>query len=132
MFLNFRWQQTHRGFKYDNALENRISRQSFNHFEFHHEISNKENLLRNMTEYCEHAKINVFDYLPVTYNLCLNDPSFDHCLHLFLKFFEHNLPEHHKKKHRKHWMSFKRKNHLNQGVTVDKKFNYFHCKPELK
>ena len=36
MFINFKWQQTSKGFKYENCIDNRVFKQSFNHFEYHH------------------------------------------------------------------------------------------------
>jgi hypothetical protein len=52
LFVNLRWQQSNKGFKYDNCIDNRIFRHSLNHLEYHHELSNKEYLFRNLYEYC--------------------------------------------------------------------------------
>ena len=52
-FLNLQWQQTVRGFRFEKLSQNIFAKQLFNHFEFHHEISNKSGLLKNLQNYCE-------------------------------------------------------------------------------
>lgn len=87
LFLNFKWQQTVRGFNFDNCVDSKVFKHCLNHFEFHQELSNKEYLFKNLTDYCEMNKINVFDFIPVTYCLSLSDPHFDTNQNQFLKFF---------------------------------------------
>lgn len=60
LFVNLRWQQSNKTYKYENCIDNRIFKHSLNHFEYHHELSNKEYLFHNLLEYCEGHKINVF------------------------------------------------------------------------
>lgn len=50
---NFCWQQTTKGIYYERLCANRALKQIVNHFEFHREISNKINLIRNLQMYCE-------------------------------------------------------------------------------
>jgi hypothetical protein len=80
-----------------------------NHFEFHNELSNKEYLLSNLTEYCEHTKKNVFEIVPLTFVLNLSDSQFDHNLNAFLKFFDANIPLHMKNDNRKVWLALKKR-----------------------
>lgn len=86
-----------------------------NHFEFHQELSNKEMLLKNLTDYCESNKLNVFDYVPVTYVLNVSDSNFDANQNQFLKFFESNLPDKLKAKDRKQWLTLPRRRITSYG-----------------
>lgn len=43
-------------------------------------------------DYCESNKLNVYDYVPVTYYLNTSDPNFDSNQNVFLKFYETNMP----------------------------------------
>lgn len=73
MFVNLKWQQTSRGYKYDRLVENTNYKQMVNHFEHHREISNKQYLIKNLTYFLESNKMNVFDYTPLTFVLDLDD-----------------------------------------------------------
>jgi hypothetical protein len=75
-FLNLRWQQTERGYKYENCIDNKVFKQALNHLEYHIELSNKEMLLKNLTDYCEANKKNVFEIMPLTFTLNVKDPNF--------------------------------------------------------
>jgi hypothetical protein len=35
MFINFRWQQNQKGFRYENSTDNKAFKQVLNHYEFH-------------------------------------------------------------------------------------------------
>ena len=74
-------------------------------------------------------KINVFDFLPVTFCLSLSDPNFDNHQNHFLKFFELNLPEALKPNSKKHWLTLPRRRLSN---SPERKVSYFYSKPELK
>ena len=87
MFINFKWQQSNKGFNYDSCVDNKIFRHTLNHLEFHQELSNKEMLLKNMSDFCDANKINVFDYLPVTFVLNTARPDFDEVQSRFIKFY---------------------------------------------
>lgn len=69
-----------------------------NHFEFHHEISNKQFLVKNLMSFSEGIKQNVFDITPLTYVIDFNEENCDLILNNFLKFFETNMPAELKKK----------------------------------
>lgn len=47
-----------------------------NHFEFHDQISEKDNLFFNMQRFCENAKKNVFEQLPVTFSVDLDNKNY--------------------------------------------------------
>ena len=127
MFINFRWQQTNRGYRYENCVESKVFKQALNHFEFHNELSNKEYMLCNLTEWCEHTKRNVFEVVPMTFVLNLADGQFDNNLNSFLKFFEANIPENLRSDNRKVWLSLKRR--LGQHHSLERKSILFFCKP---
>lgn len=71
-------------------------------------MSNKENLLKNLTDFCEVNKLNIFSFVPVTFVLNTGDISYESNIGHFLKFFEINLPDHLKKENRKLWINIKR------------------------
>lgn len=47
----------------------------FNHFEFHAEITTKDGLLKNMLEYTQRKKLCVFDYVPLTFAIDLDEEA---------------------------------------------------------
>lgn len=36
LFVNMRWQQSNKGYKYENCIDNRIFKHSLNHYEHHY------------------------------------------------------------------------------------------------
>lgn len=58
--LAFKWQQSNKGYIYENTTPTKPYKQVLNHFEYHQEISNKEYLFKNILEYCELNKLNAF------------------------------------------------------------------------
>ena len=70
--FNFKWLQLSQGIDYTNLSKYGTIRQIVNHFENHSCISNKANLFVNMMDYCEHRKISVFKYIPLTLIFDLN------------------------------------------------------------
>ena len=70
--FNFKWLQLSQGIDYTNLSKYGTIRQIVNHFENHSCISNKANLFINMMDYCEHRKISVFKYIPLTLIFDLN------------------------------------------------------------
>jgi len=42
MFVNFKWQQTQRGYKYDRLIDNESYKEVVNHFENNNCLTNKE------------------------------------------------------------------------------------------
>ena len=47
-----------------------------NHFEFHDQISEKDNLFFNMQRFCENVKKNVFEQLPITFSVDLDNKNY--------------------------------------------------------
>ncbi len=64
--FNFKWAPLSKGLRFD-QLTTHGQKQLVNHFERHSEISQKDKLFMNMQKYCEAQKLNVFDFLPVTF-----------------------------------------------------------------
>ena len=62
---NFIWTQLSHEINFTTHGETDYS-QIANHFEFHHEISNKKNLFVNLLRYCEYNRINLFSFYPLT------------------------------------------------------------------
>ena len=62
---NFKWIPTTKNIRFSQL--SLIHKQMVNHFEYHQEISTKDLLFRNLTSYAESNKVNVFDYLPLTF-----------------------------------------------------------------
>lgn len=52
MFVNFKWQQTQRGYKYDRLIDNESYKEVVNHFENNNCLTNKEELFRNLESHC--------------------------------------------------------------------------------
>ena len=50
---NFQWNQSSKRYYFDKLNKNSYARRVFNHFEFHHEISTKDNLLKNLELFYE-------------------------------------------------------------------------------
>jgi hypothetical protein len=90
LFINLRWQQSNKTYKYENCIDNRIFKHSLNHFEYHHELSNKEYLFHNLLEYCELHKINVFEFIPLTFVLNILDSNYESEQAQFLNFYHEN------------------------------------------
>ena len=51
--IHFKWQQNIKDFNYERLNSNALYNQIVNHFEFHHEISTKAGLFKNLKSYCE-------------------------------------------------------------------------------
>lgn len=85
-----KWTQNSFGFKYHQLGKDCLS---FNHFEFHREITNKQRLVWNMINFCESNKLNAFNYIPTTFIIDLTTGEEDLALHGFIKFYNRNLPE---------------------------------------
>jgi len=48
-----------------------------NHFEYHAEVSRKDQLFYNLSDYCNSRSLSVFDYMPLTFTLNLNSQYFE-------------------------------------------------------
>ncbi|CAD8135286.1 unnamed protein product [Paramecium octaurelia] len=93
MFVNFKWQQSERGYRYERLIVSQNYKQLVNHFEHHREISNKSYLIKNLSQYCEKHKLNVFDYTPLTFVIDFSDENCDYNITQFLKTYEQFAPK---------------------------------------
>ena len=66
----FKWQPFSKGIHFDQLSLSQ--KQIVNHFEFHEEITTKNLLFKNLLDHSQKTKINVFDYVPLTFILNLN------------------------------------------------------------
>lgn len=51
-FLNMKWQQDQKGYRYNRLVDSGMYRSVVNHFEYHENLSNKQFLFRNLEKYC--------------------------------------------------------------------------------
>ncbi|CAD8142867.1 unnamed protein product [Paramecium octaurelia] len=93
MLVNFKWQQSERGYRYERLIVSQNYKQLVNHFEHHKEISNKSYLIKNLSQYCEKHKLNVFDYTPLTFVIDFSDENCDYNITQFLKTYEQFAPK---------------------------------------
>lgn len=61
--FNFKWQQGQRGYKYERLVANPHLKQCVNHFENHKQISTKDLLIKNLSNYCEVNLSSLFLFL---------------------------------------------------------------------
>lgn len=73
--FNFKWVTYSSAINYS-LLSSNIE-QSVNHFECNNELTTNDYLFKNLTNYCQLNKLNVFDYTPLTFVLDLEDKSFN-------------------------------------------------------
>jgi hypothetical protein len=92
--LNFRWQQTTKGIFWERYSERGANDPiAINHFEFIYEIGTKDNLMKNLIQYCDRYDIYVYNFVPITMEIKLED-NLEQDLALW------NLVHHHIKKFR--------------------------------
>ncbi|EAS01345.2 tubulin-tyrosine ligase family protein (macronuclear) [Tetrahymena thermophila SB210] len=89
---NFRWTQGIQGIKYE-KLNSNGPKQCVNHFEEHREISQKDNLVKNLKLFCETNKISLFSLTPCTFLIDLNDDSCELQITKFANFFCKHHPK---------------------------------------
>jgi hypothetical protein len=58
-----------------------------NHFENHDCITTKDLLFKNMLTYCDSKKLNVFDYVPITFILEVDSNNYVYELEKFITYF---------------------------------------------
>ncbi len=63
-------------------------KQMVNHFEFHQEITTKDLLFRNLLAYAELNKINIFDYVPLTFVVDVDSHTYSPDLERFTVCYE--------------------------------------------
>lgn len=57
------------GLPFNRLLPYLMVPQILNHFEFHGEISSKDNMFLNLKQHCEELGEDVFDFVPVTFSI---------------------------------------------------------------
>lgn len=62
---HFKWIPFSKGMRFDQLSY--TQNQIVNHFEYHTEITTKDGLFKNILSYAELNKINIFDYVPLTF-----------------------------------------------------------------
>jgi len=72
--FHYKWQPISRGIRFE--LLNKAQKQMVNHFEGHEEITTKDMLFKNLLAYCELNKMNAFDFVPLTFTLDLDSPTY--------------------------------------------------------
>ncbi|KAM3147792.1 hypothetical protein pb186bvf_000120 [Paramecium bursaria] len=92
--VQFKWQQTNKGYQYERLNWSNKSKIALNHFEFHIEISQKDYLFKNLQSYCEDNQLNVFDIVPITFVFDFSSQLADQQLLNFLIYYEKHAPDH--------------------------------------
>ncbi len=72
--FHFKWQPFSRGLHFDQLCHSQ--KQMLNHLEGHAEITTKDCLFKNFLAYAELNKLNAFDYLPLTFALDIDSPTY--------------------------------------------------------
>lgn len=72
--FHFKWQPVSRGIHFEQLCHSQ--KQMVNHFEFHAEITTKDNLFKNFLAFAELNNFNAFDYIPLTFALDLDAPTY--------------------------------------------------------
>lgn len=76
--IHFRWSPFSNGIRFKNLVSNQ--KRLVNHFEFHNELTNKSDMLRNLVEYCEENQTNAFDLTPATFFINFTSKTWDNDL----------------------------------------------------
>ncbi|CDW90267.1 ttl domain containing protein [Stylonychia lemnae] len=72
--FHFKWVPFSKGIRFD-YLSSHGYKKMVNHFEYQEQISQKDWLMINLSKYCEQQRLNVFDFIPVTFIVNLNHQS---------------------------------------------------------
>ncbi|EAR91279.1 tubulin-tyrosine ligase family protein (macronuclear) [Tetrahymena thermophila SB210] len=95
--VNFEWHPFSRPIQFSKLGtkgEIQLTKKVVNHFEYHHEITTKSNLVKNMKNYCAENKLDVFEYTPITFEINVDSNSFMNEMRTFLQYYMKNLPSH--------------------------------------
>jgi Tubulin-tyrosine ligase family len=114
--FNFKWSPFSKGIRFD-YLTGHGMKKMVNHFEFHDQISEKDNLFINMQRLCENQRKNVFSTLPVTFSVDLSSKLASDELERFQAYF--NILE----KHKTLPSSEERLSQVNKEITGNHLFN---------
>jgi len=83
---HFKWMPFLKGLNYKQLSF--CQKQMVNHFEFHYEITTKDLLFKNLIAYAELNKINVFDYVPLTFVIDVDSQTYTNDLAKFTQCYE--------------------------------------------
>ena len=83
---NFKWQPFSRGIKFESVNSFGI-RQLVNHLPNHQLLTTKHQLFESMAVWCEQKRLNVFDFVPVTFTLQMDNQYCCQELDKFLSVF---------------------------------------------
>jgi hypothetical protein len=83
----FIWHPTSKNVKF-RRLAPYLSPQIVNHFEFHNELSNKANLLDNLTSFCKKNNLEINEMMPVTFGIDLKSKRLNSQILLFVSYFK--------------------------------------------
>ncbi|CAD8093905.1 unnamed protein product [Paramecium primaurelia] len=92
--INFKWQETEKGYEYQTINQKEQPIQMLNHFEFHSEISDKFKLAVNFKAYCDKNRLNIYDYIPTTFVIECTNENLKSELFQFISFYRQNCPQH--------------------------------------
>ena len=91
--INFIWAPFSNGINFEKLknsknISSSISNNNIvNHFECHEEITRKDKLYRNLKTFCELNRINIHEYVPITFIVNKRENSFNFDLETFINFF---------------------------------------------
>lgn len=84
--FHFKWMPFSKGFRFEQLSY--TQRQVVNHFEFHPEITTKDLLFKNMLANAELNKINIFDYVPLTFVVDVDSQTYSPDFEKFVLCYE--------------------------------------------
>lgn len=84
--FHFKWMPTSSAFRFTQLSY--CQKQMVNHFEFHQEVTTKDLLFKNLKAYAELNKINVFDYIPLTFLVDVDSQTYSPDIEKFSRCFE--------------------------------------------
>ena len=72
--FNFKWKPFSTGIRFD-ELSLYGNKQMVNHIPHHEEITMKDSMFKNLSAYCRENKLDVFNYVPLTFVLQYNNKT---------------------------------------------------------
>eukprot|EP01022_Parablepharisma_sp_SALTPOND_P020267 TRINITY_DN363_c0_g1_i1.p3 TRINITY_DN363_c0_g1~~TRINITY_DN363_c0_g1_i1.p3 ORF type:complete len:332 (-),score=38.28 TRINITY_DN363_c0_g1_i1:2954-3949(-) len=84
--FHFKWMPFLRGLRFEQLSY--TQKQIVNHFEFHQEITTKDLLFKNIMAYAELNKINIFDYVPLTFVVDVDSQTYSPDFEKFVLCYE--------------------------------------------
>jgi len=84
--FHFKWHPVSRGIKFD-LVNTHGTKQLVNHFENHQIFTTKDLMFRHLFNHCEAKKLNVFDFVPLTFILEVDSVNSASDYERFLNYF---------------------------------------------